>query len=481
MSLRSRGIRTRFLAAILAVAALLGLGCPTTAAAALPPTRELILPNGAKLILAEKHDVPLIAFAAYVRGGALADPAGKEGVASLTAQMLRKGAGKRSAQEIAAAADGAGALLYTGANVELTWVAGEFLARDQRLMIELLSDILRRPSFPDSEFTKLKQQSIDAVLSEKDNPNNVLSDYGRAFFLRDHPYGRPLDGDESTLAAVTRADVLASCRDNFGGDRLILSVVGDFDSKRMEAALRSAFAGWARAPGPPPTAPAPRRSEGRKVLLVDKPDATQSYFWIGNLGIGRTDPDRDAVDLANTGFGGRFTSILNSALRINSGLTYGARCNIGRYLNPGALAITSYTKTESTQRAVDLAIKTLGAFRSSGLDSTAVLSVKSYLAGLYPTGLETSDQIAHRLAELALYGLSQEELTGYIDRIRKVDGGKLLQVIRRVYPDSKDLTIVLIGNAAAIRATAKRYGPVVEARFDQPLMSAIRSASSRAR
>jgi predicted Zn-dependent peptidase len=249
----------------------------------------------------------------------------------------------------------------------------------------------------------------------------------------------------------------------------------------MEAALRSAFGGWPRAAGAPPAVPEPRRAEGRRILLLDKPDATQTYFWIGNLGIGRTDPDRDAVDVANTFFGGRFTSMLNSALRIRTGLTYGARCNLARYLKPGPLAINSFTKTESTQRAIDLAIETLGIFRTSGLDSTALVSVKNYLAGLYPIGLETGDQMAYRLAELALYGLAQNEVTGYIDRIRAVPGVDLLRVIRRVYPDPKDLTLVLIGNAAAIRAAAKRYGPVVEAPFEQPLLSAVRSAASRAR
>jgi zinc protease len=474
-------LRPRWMAPFILAATLLVPCAAAVAGVTLPPIREVVLANGVKLILAEKHDVPLVAFAAYVRGGAIADPDGKEGLASVTAQMLRKGAGKRSAQEIASAADGAGASLITGANLEYCWAAGEFLARDQALMIELLSDLLRRPSFPDSEFVKLKRQTIDAIRSEKDDPNNVLSEYGRAYFLRDHPYGRPLEGDEATVETFTRADVLSSYRANFGGDRLILSVVGDFDSKRLEAALGKAFGGWPRAAGVPPAVPEPRRAEGRRVLLLDKPDATQTYFWIGNLGIGRTDTDRDAVDVANTFFGGRFTSMLNSALRIRTGLTYGARCNLARYLKPGPLAITSFTKTESTRRAIDLALETLGIFRSSGLDSTALVSVKNYLAGLYPIGFETSDQIAYGLAELELYGLAQDEVAGHIDRIRAVPRGDLLRVIRRVYPDPKDLTLVLIGNAAAIRAAAKRYGPVVEARFEQPLLSAVRSAASRAR
>lgn len=443
----------------------------------LPPTRVVTLPNGAKLILAEKHDVPLIAAIAYVRGGSLTDPAGKEGVASLTAEMLEKGAGKRSAEQVAQAVDGAGANVDVGAGYEDWWISAEFLSRDQALLIELLSDILRRPTFPDSEFVKAKQQSIDAIRSEKDSPYSVLPDYGRGYFFAANPYGRPLDGDESTVGSLTRDDLLAAYKANFGGDRLILAVVGDFDGARMESALRAAFGNWAKAPGSIPPVSAPPRRAGRRVLLVDKPDAKQTYFWMGNLGLSRTDPDRDRVDVANTYFGGRFTSLLNSALRIKSGLTYDARTSIPRYAVPGYFAIVSYTKTESTQRAMDLALETLTTFRDTGLDSVALTSVKHYIAGLYPIRLETGNQIAGRLAELALYHLPVTEATQYVGRVQTVEEKPLNDLVRRFYPDAKDLTIVMIGNAAAIRSVARRYGPVVEVSIDKPLISALRTAS----
>ena len=466
--------------ALVAISAAL-MAAPARAEIRLPATREVTLPNGARLILAEKHDVPLIAAIAYLRGGALTDPAGKEGLATLTAEMLHRGAGKRSAQALASAVDGVGAELTVGAGYEDWWVSAEFLSRDQKLMVELLSDILRRPSFPDTEFVKAKQQSIDAIRSDKDNPYNVVTDYGRAYFFDGNPYGRPLEGDEATVGSITREDLLAAYRSNFGGDRLILSVVGDFDGRKMESALREAFADWHKASGAIPAPPAPQRRQGRKILLVDKPDATQTYFWIGNLGMARTDPDRAAADVANTHFGGRFTSLLNSALRIRTGLTYGARCLMPRYAVPGYVAIVSYTKTESTQRAIDLALETLGTFRATGLDSAALSSSKGYIAGLYPTGLETEDQIAGRLAELSLYDLPQTELTGYTDRIRELNGAALKGIIRRVYPDPNDVTIVMIGNAAAIRPVAKRYGPLVEARLEDPLIAGVRSATNRAR
>ncbi len=454
---------------------------PGRAAVDLPPAKEVRLPNGATLLLAEKRDVPLIAFVAYLRGGSLVDPPGSEGLAALTAGMLRKGAGKRSAREIASAADGVGARLDTGASLEVSWVSGEFLARDEGLMLDLLASLLLRPSFPDSEFLKLKQQSIEAIRAGKDNPNNVLDEYGRAFLFLGHPYGRSVEGDENTLEGITREEVIESYRANYGGDRLILSMVGDFDSNRMEQKLRAAFADWAKARAPMPAVPRPAPSKGRRVLLVDKPDATQTYFWIGNVGIARTDADRDAVDLANTAFGGRFTSMLNTALRVQSGLTYGVRSRLTRHTLPGPLAIMSFTKTESTRRAVDMALDVLGKFRAAGLDSITVASVKSYISGLYPTTLETGDAIAALLSDLAFYGLTRAEITEYARRIEALEPAAIGPVVRRVYPGSEDLTLVLIGNAAKVRPIARRYGPLAEARFEEPLLTAVRAAANRAR
>jgi zinc protease len=286
-----------------------------------------------------------------------------------------------------------------------------------------------------------------------------------------------VDGDEATLARITREDVLASYRAQYGGDRLILSIVGDFSPKRMEGVLRRAFTDWPRAQAPRPAAPKPKRAAGRRVLLLDKPDATQTYFWIGNLGIAKDDPDRDAVDMANTALGGRYTSLLNTALRIKSGLTYGARSRFQKYAEPGAFAITSYTKTESTQRALDLALEILTRFRTTGLDSLTMNSVQNYLTGLYPTNLETSDQIASSLAGLIHAGFPLTEVTGYPGRIAALDSVKVHAAIRRVYPAPEDLTLVLIGNAEQIRPVARRYGEVAEARFEQPLIDTVRKAA----
>jgi zinc protease len=457
----------------LAVALALAVATPASAIT-LPPSKEVRLPNGALVILAQKRDVPLIAIHALLRGGSIGDPASKEGVASLTANLLRKGAGGRNAQQIAALVDGLGASLYSGAGPEVSYVAAEFMSRDQAVMLDLLADILRRPTFPQDEFEKLRSQSIDEITSDKDDPTNVIGDYAFAFFYGTHPYARPVDGDEETLKRLTREDVQACYKASYGGDRLILSIVGDFDVAKMEALVRARFADWGKVSAPAPTVPAPTRVKGRRVLLVDKPDVTQSYFWIGNLGVARLDPDRVPLDVANTAYGGRYTSILNTALRIKGGLTYGARWQAPRFAQPGPVAIYSYTKTETTVKAVDAALTTLASVRRAGIDSVTLASSKTYIEGQFPPRLETEDQIAGTFADLAFYGLDRKDVEDYTSRVAAVGGEDVRRVIQRVYPPGEDLVFVFVGNAAAIRAGIKKFGPVTEIKITEPLSRALR-------
>ncbi|HET9950237.1 MAG TPA: pitrilysin family protein [Candidatus Eisenbacteria bacterium] len=441
----------------------------------LPDIREVALSNGARVLLAERHDVPLVAFNAYLKGGSLTDPEGKEGVASLTAQLLRKGAGKRNASQIAEAVDGVGGTLVTGSFTEGFYVAGEFLSQDADLMVELMRSVLREPVLADSEFTKLRAQTVESIRADKDDPLNVYRAYGNAAFYGSHPYGRPVGGDEATVASLTREDVLRCYRDQFGGDRLILVVVGDFSIPAMERKLRAAFGDWAKAPGALPNPSEPARASGRRVVLVDKPDATQTYFWIGNRGIAARDADRDILDVANTAYGGTFASLLNTALRIESGLTYGASCRVQQLAAGGSIGIGSYTKTESTEKAIDLALKTLRDFRAAGLGSARIERARNYINGQFPTELETAGQLAGRLATNAFYGFGREEITGYPARIAAVDSIAVRRVVGRVYPPDSDLVIVMVGNAAKIRTMAGKYGPVREIPLMRPMIEALRT------
>jgi len=204
------------------------------------------------------------------------------------------------------------------------------------------------------------------------------------------------------------------------------------------------------------------------VLLVDSPGSVQTYFWLGNVGVDKFYNGRPALDLVNTLYGGRFTSILNTELRIKSGLSYGASSRFTRTTVPGEFAITSFTRTEDTGKAIDLALETLGKLKHDPLEPAMLESARAYVLGQYPLRLETAANWAATLADLEFYGLGKEYIEGYGPALSKVDLAEAAAVTADAFPRAEDLVIVLIGDAAKIREMAAKYGPVTEMKISQP-------------
>ena len=417
----------------------------------LPDYQTITLDNGATVLLMPRKDVPLIAANIAVRGGALADAPGKEGTADILGEMLSKGAGSRSALQFAQTVDGAGGSIGFGSSREAITANAQFLSKDSALMLSLLADALLRPTMDSAEFDKLRKRAIDGIANAKDSdPRQLIGLYSGGWLFRGHPYGRSTGGDETSLATITLADLQAFRQQQMGGDRLVIAIAGDFDAKAVTAQLKQSFGGWAKATGTLPQVEAKARETGRRVLLVDKPGATQTYFALANVGSKRGDPAEAAQDLVQTAFGGRFTSMLNTELRVKSGLTYGARSGIERASQPGPAVISSFTKTETTKAAIDLAIATLDRLHRDGLDAATIESAKRYVAGQYAPGLETAPQLAAQLVDMTLYGESREAVDGYLGKIAAATPAQIAEA-RMVFPDSKDLAIVAIGDASKIQ------------------------------
>lgn len=428
-----------------------------------PPHQDSTLPNGMKLILVPRPDVPLVACNLVLRGGARLDPPGREGTAALTADLLSYGAGTRDAYAWADTVEGAGGNLDAGAQGEAIVVRGQFLARDAALMLQLLNDAVLRPHLAPAEFDKLRARRIEELKAIKDSsPEALLGNYGRALLFASHPYARAVGGSEASLARVTHDDVTHYYSSEFGADRATLVIAGDFAPAQMQKAVAAAFGGWHRAPQALPPLTEPVRVKGRRVLLVDAPGAAQTYFWLANVGVARRYPQRAALQISNTAFGGRFGSMLNQELRIKAGLTYGASSSFTRGSVPGEFAINSFTQTDKTAQALDLALATLGRLHSDGLDGTTVNSARAYLLGQYPLALETSANWAAVLGDLDLYGLPDSYIGEFGSQLTQTDEASVRQVIASAYPDADNLAIVLIGDAAKIRAAAARLGPLTE-------------------
>jgi predicted Zn-dependent peptidase len=201
----------------------------------------------------------------------------------------------------------------------------------------------------------------------------------------------------------------------------------------------------------------PQKSSETRLAIIDKPDATQTEVLIGIPGIDRTHPDRVALWIVNTLFGGRFTSILNDELRVNTGLTYDARSLFDRSHLPGRITISTFIATENTVKALDMAVSLLRKLAANGITAAQLESAKAYLKGTYPSqSLETPDQIAGVLADIELFDLNRGEVDDLFSRIDAVTVEKANEIARRFY-GSENLVILLLGNASKFASDVKKY------------------------
>lgn len=428
--------------------------------AKLPQYSKETLPNGTVIAMMPRTGVPLVHFRILIKGGVESDPRDMAGLANVTASLLRRGTAKRSAEQFAEELDFLGGTFqaaFDGQMGSATSISSEFLSKDFETGLDLLADAVLHPAFTESEVRKELARRVDSAKAMKDNPQASMGSYFRAtFFGAAHPYGHP--PDEMTYSRISRKDIVDYHSKFYCGKNMLIVVTGDFNPGAAKAKLAQVFGAVpAGTPYAWATVPAlPRRGQ---MLLVDKPDATQTYFQIAQPGIDKKNPDRTKLDIINTLFGGRFTSMLNDELRVNSGLTYGASSQLEEDRLPGAIVISTYTKTDTTTQAIDMALDVLKRLNDKGITAEQLASAKAYVKGLYPTRrLETIDQLAALIGDIELYGLGRDEVDGYFKRIDAITLDEANATIRKYYK-TDDLTFVVLGSADKIREQMKKYDP----------------------
>lgn len=437
---------------------LMTLSLSASAQVRLPEFTREQLPNGATLILLPRHDVPLVSVRAVFRGGAEIEPAGMNGITAVTVEVMRRGAGKRSAAQVDLDLDFLGASLSSGSNRHSAYFSLEFLSKTAAEALAIFGDILTEPAFPEDEIRKVLAQTADRVRSAKDNPAMAVGPYFNGFFYPPgHPYRHSGVADEISVARINREEIQKHYRRMAAGKNLIFVAAGDFDAKQFAPLARRIAGALPAGDTLPQAAARDPRFERARLLLVDKPDATQTYFRIGMPGIHRRHPDRPALLVANTLFGGRFTSLLNDALRVNAGLTYGANSILELDRLTGAIAINSFTPTATTVKAIDLAVDVLRRFAAQGVSQEQLDSARAYIKGNFPTDrLETSDQLCSILAELEIFGLGRAEIDGFFPQLDALTVETVNAAIRRRFA-SENLQFCLVGDASAIQKDVARY------------------------
>ncbi len=439
----------------------------------LPDSVDFQLPNGLRVFLVPSHEVPLVTLQVRVAGGSVEDPAGRQGAAALLAALLGKGAGERDAQAFQEAVDFVGGQFGVTPSQRWTSVSAEFLSADAGLGLDLLRDVLQRPRLDPQEFEKERGLAIDSIAAARDEPNAILGRYWTSWVFRGHTLARPVSGDENSLAALAIDDVRAAAARQLAPQRVWMAVAGDFDPAAMRREIESRFGAWARSDSEPPALPPPPQRKERGVLLVDMPDAIQTYFHFGNHGIDWSHPDYPARHLANTVLGGRFTSRLNTALRVESGLTYGAGSAFEDHLL-GVFRVGTYTATDKTKPTFEMAESVYRKFVAEGMTAEELDSARSYVKGQYaPQTVETPDQAAGMILALEFDGLSRDVVNRFFERLDALTPGEVNRVIRERFP-SEPLLWVVIGRAEVVRELAAKAGPVTEIPLAAPGFGPVR-------
>ena len=440
----------------------------------LPPYTKFKLKNGLTVYLMEQHEVPIINVSAIIPAGAIYD-GDKAGLASLTAVSLKHGTTNFSKAKLDEELDFVGASVNTYANKESATLSSQFAAKDKTEILTIIRELLISPVFDTTEFGKEKKRALASLERAKESPASVIRSYFDKMLYGDHVYGNIVQGTISTVSPLTAADLRQFYKANYVPNGSAIAIAGDFNTKEMKTLITGLFSTWASAKQLDTELAAKpiKKPESNKVLLINKDDAKETTFYIGGPGISRNNPDFISIEVVNTAFGGRFTSWLNDELRVNSGLTYGARSGFTALKNGGSFNISTFTAKETSEQAIDLALHVMDSLHKTGFDEKTLNSAKNYVKGQFPPDFETGSQLAGLMTQMFWYNFDESFINNFQKNVDGLTTAKAKEIIEKYFPKDK-LQFVLVGKSAEIKKIAEKYGPVSEVQIkEEPVKKAF--------
>jgi zinc protease len=421
-----------------------------------PPYEIRTLENGLQVVAVLHHEQPVVSMRMIVRAGAALDPKGKAGLANLAASLLDQGTTTKSAREMNDAIDFMGGVMGAGAGTDLTFVNVIVMKDSFETGMRMLSDMARRPAFATEEIERQRQQAVSTLQVSFEDPEFVANAVFDRLVYGFHPYGMLQSGTPASLSAISRQDLLAYHQQNFVPNNAILAIVGDVTAAEAFDGVRKVFGDWQRRDVPRPTFTSPPEAT-RRVVVVNKPDAVQTEVRVGHLGVRRNSPDFMALNLALRILGGEGANRLHQLLRTERGLTYGAKADMGTFLESGDFEASTNTRSEATGEVLRLMVDEFWRLQRERVSERELADAKAYLTGSFPLTIETPDAIATQVLNVLFYGLPIEQLESFRERVNAVRTDDIERVARGfLRPDR--LSIVLVGNAAAFSSQLRGVG-----------------------
>jgi zinc protease len=396
--------------------------------------------------------LPLVHFSVSLRTGAALDPLQADGSSRLLARLMRRTAGGRSAEENDILVDGLGAACSADVGNSSLGFSGTVITRSFPQVLGLLSEILSQPGLPEAELALLKRETLAELEQLKENDKALVRRWFNRKFFEGHAYGRPNAGTPNSLAGIDRAQLQQSYRRSFTADSLVCCFAGDINANTAEAAHSRLKSALPRGSVPVDPTTDPTGVSGRKLVIVDKPERTQTQILIGCLGTHTADQDHVALQVANTVLGGTFTARLMQEVRVKRGWSYGAHSTLAHERRRHAMTLWTFPKAEDCAPCITLQLQLLEAWHQDGITQAELDAVKSYLTRSHAFNIDTCGKRAGLALDEILYDLPPGYYKDYVARINAVTVEQANRAIQnRIHPQNLLITVVgtesLIGDA----------------------------------
>ena len=403
--------------------------------------------SGATAYLVEKHDFSYVTFTVSLRSGALWDPLDKPGLATLTGELMMRGAGDRDRAQLAEDLEVLGTELEVGVGKTTITFDGDALSRNLDPIVALVADILQRPTLSQDEFDRLKREHRSTILQSRDDDRALARRFFDRYLYGLHPYGLPSDGTLEGLEAITLDDVRAFYAAHVRADNVIVGFAGDVTRDRADALLAQLVGALPNGRPVVPQATAPVEPKGRQVLLVDKPDRTQNQIVVGHFAPTAEHPDHYALDVVNTLYGGTFTARLNHEIREKRGLSYGAYSAFSTSALAGTFFQWTYPAAEDGMKTTRLLLDLFTQLRDTPLTDKQVAFGRDFLINSFAFRIDTPDKLLTEAIRADLQGLPPDYLDTYVERIKAVTPAQANAAIQR-WLDPDNLLLVMLCTAA---------------------------------
>ena len=432
-------MRPRRATALLIVLALL---VTVPAGAAKPIAHREVLSNGIVLLVAERPAIPIVVVRVFANAGAVLDPPDRSGLANLTGALLSRGTAKHTGPELDSAIEFVGGSLSAGAARDGLTASLSVLKKDLGLGLDLLSEVLLTPTFPEDELKRKTAQIQAAIKRSEEDPGTVAGRALAKLVFPSHPYGVPVEGTVDSVGKLTRDDVVRFHRTYVRPDTTIIAVVGavGVDEARREIAAR--FGGWKAPAEPPPVVPPVTPGAAPQTRMIEK-ELTQATILWGRQAIRQTDPDYFPLTVGSYVLGGGSASRLYSRVREEGGLAYA----VYSYANPArygaSFIVSAQTRTAEVPKVIDIMREELARMTREPVTERELKLAKDYLIGSFPLRLDTTSKVADFIVAIEEQGLGLDYADRYKERVAKVTAADVQRVAAKYFaPDTFNRVIV---------------------------------------